>query len=163
MPDTLNTYFQFSQLSMAAYANLTVTSSGDIDPTQLQSAGFTLNLATQFAATYKVKSQSNPSITGFSATLFETKDANQTKILAIRGTNDPADILIDLVNVALIGSENLNPQYDALKNYVDTLTGVNGPLAGQAFTLTGHSLGGFLAQALRRRKRCQEPLFALSA
>jgi hypothetical protein len=81
--------------------------------------------------------------------LFFDNTTNQ-KILAIRGTNDPADILIDLVNIALIGSENLNPQYDALKEYVSSLTAANGPLAGQAFTLTGHSLGGFLAQALAK-------------
>jgi hypothetical protein len=153
MPDILNndfqSYFQFSQLSQAAYADLRDNPTGQTYENALKAEGFSALLANQFATRYSVLNHQPDTGSGFSATLFLDNTTNQ-KNLAIRGTNGPADILIDLVNVALIGSENLNPQYVDLKIYLSTLTAGNGPLAGQAFTLTGHSLGGFLAQALAK-------------
>jgi Ca2+-binding RTX toxin-like protein len=50
----------------------------------------------------------------------------------------------------ILGSENLNPQYFALKRYVDSLYNPANNLlqANDKLIVTGHSLGGFLAQGL---------------
>ena len=160
MPDALKTYFDFSQLSMAAYADLFIGISGDTYRNALQSAGFSTPLANQFVTTingFEVRSVSpsnDPLSFGFSATLLEKLDdlGNRTGqfTLAIRGTNDPADIVIDAVSIAILGSASLNPQYAALKRYVDSLFNPANNLlqANDKLIVTGHSLGGFLAQAI---------------
>ena len=125
MTDTLKTYFDFSQLSMAAYANLTP---GPPNTTALTAAGFSSPLADQFTSTYTVKSVSGTLFSGFgfSATLLARTVVTNgistvEKILAIRGTDDLLDSLIDVVNVGILGSENLNPQYGELKRYLNFL------------------------------------------
>ncbi len=152
MTDTLKTYFDFAQFSMAAYANLPL---GIPNLGALQGAGFSSLLADHFTTNYRVVSV--PSIQqqefGFFAQVFERWDVRNDRgtgeyTLAIRGTDDAADILIDAVSIGILGSENLNPQYAKLKEYVQSLTAENGLLFGKTFTVTGHSLGGFLAQAL---------------
>ncbi len=156
MANALKTYFDFSQLSMAAYASLIPGSPSAI---ALTGAGFSTPLANQFVSTnngYEVRSVSpsnDPLSFGFSATLLEKLDnGNRTGqfTLAIRGTDDAADFLIDAVSVGILGSENLNPQYGKLKDYVDFLLDLdNGFLtATDKLIVTGHSLGGFLAQGL---------------
>src|SRR5713101_5546991 len=158
MADTLmKTYFDFSQLSMATYASLFPNISGDTYSSALTTEGFSNPLAGQFAATYIVKSVSGDEFSGFgfSATLFErTVVVNGTptveKTLSIRGTDDPLDFLIDAVNIGILGSENLNPQYDELKRYVNFLLDPRNNLLQptENLIITGHSLGGFLAQGL---------------
>ncbi|MCP5273849.1 MAG: hypothetical protein H6936_03140 [Burkholderiales bacterium] len=54
--------------------------------------------------------------------------------------------MTDLVNIALLGSTTLQPQYQSLKTKVQEWLD-NGTLP-QNFTVTGHSLGGFLATGL---------------
>ncbi len=134
MADELNAYFQYAQLSLAAYTPLTDTFTGQISPSQLFNinpdslgSGFSTSLANQFSAQYRILSHlSDTTGSGFSATLFEKAQANSDgshdKILAIRGTNGPADLLVDTVNVALIGSTQLNPQYIALRDYIRELS-----------------------------------------
>jgi|CXWL01.1.fsa_nt_gi hypothetical protein len=151
MASTLKTYFDFSQLSMAAYASLTP---GAPSTSALTDVGFSNPLAGQFASTYTVKSVSGNQFSGFgfSATFFERRvEVNGIftveKVLAIRGTDDLEDFLIDAVSVGILGSENLNPQYGKLKDYVDFLfSSILQPT--DKLIVTGHSLGGFLAQAL---------------
>ncbi|MEC4890327.1 MAG: calcium-binding protein [Nitrospira sp.] len=153
MADPVKTYFDFSQAAMAAYADLGI---GSPAIGALTSAGFSNQLAGQFASTYTVKSVSGTfSGFGFSATLFESPvmvmvDGVPTtqKILSIRGTDDLADLLIDAVSIGILGSENLNPQYGKLKAYVDDLYGSGTLKPTDKLIVTGHSLGGFLAQAL---------------
>lgn len=132
MSDPLKTYFDFSQLSMAAYADLFVGNSGDTYRAALMQADFPTPLANQFVANngYEVRSVS-PSddllSLGFSAMLLEElNDGNRTGqfILAIRGTDDVADILIDAVDIAILGSENLNPQYGGRKKCQEPLIAV---------------------------------------
>jgi hypothetical protein len=109
MTDALKTYFDFSQLSMAAYADLSVGISGDVYREALRSADFSTVLANQFVTNngFEVKSVSpsdDPLSFGFSATLLEKLDnGNGTGqfTLAIRGTNDATDFLIDAVNVGI--------------------------------------------------------------
>jgi hypothetical protein len=152
MSGSIQFYFEYAQLSMAAYANLSVGISGDAYRDALIAAGFSQAQAEKFVATYAVSSVSDPSIADFSAVVFEKIPSQGqeggTKILAIKGTDDPADILIDFVNLTILGSENLNPQYLALKSYVNNLNQTL--LNGSSFTVVGHSLGGFLAQALAK-------------
>jgi hypothetical protein len=153
MGDTLKSYFDFSQLSMAAYATFDA-GAPNITITALTDVGFSNPLAGQFASTYTVKSVSGGDFSGFgfSATLFErtvviNNVSTVEKILSIRGTDDLADSLIDAVNIGILGSENLNPQYGELKRYVDFLfSSILQPT--DKLIVTGHSLGGFLAQAL---------------
>lgn len=82
-----------------------------------------------------------------SATVFKDNNTGET-YLSIRGTEatDPADLLTDLVNIALLGSTTLQPQYQSLKTKVQEWLD-NGTLP-QNFTVTGHSLGGFQATDL---------------
>ena len=79
--------------------------------------------------------------------MFADNNTGET-FLAIRGTeiSDPADLLTGLVNIALFGSTTLQPQYQSLKTQVQTWL-IDGVLP-QTFTVTGHSLGGFLATDL---------------
>ena len=150
MSDLLNTYFRFAQLSLASYADLQGNLSDYV--ARLVQAGLTQSLADTFAAQYTVKSHLSDTIVGFSATLFEKTNPDGTKenVLSIRGTNDTADVLVDLVSVALAGSAELNPQYVQLKSYLDFLLNPDNGFvqANEKISITGHSLGGFLAQAL---------------
>ncbi|WP_028895926.1 hypothetical protein [Syntrophorhabdus aromaticivorans] len=79
----------------------------------------------------------NPT-SGFSATIF-TKDG--TNILAIRGTNDDYDKIADYQ----LGLGYLPPdQFQSLVTFVN-----DNNLNGASFDVTGHSLGGFLAQVAK--------------
>lgn len=150
MSDPIGVYFQNAQLSMAAYADLTFSMNNDpnVFKQQLKDHGFTGPLADQFVATYSIAADTfvDPG-TGLSATLFQ-KNVGGEKILAIRGTE--TDDLNDLLADGLIGAgeaAGLSPQYRALQRYYLELTqqGKIGP--NELITVTGHSLGGFLAQA----------------
>lgn len=157
-----------ASLALASYAVLpsSLTESGYIDA--LRSGDMTLAQATAFAATYSVVTQYNHSeelplyddggnLTGYttlsnglSVTVFEKLDAagmpTGEKYLAIRGTNDGTDIATDIVDIALLGTTAIQTQYAELKAKVtEWLT--NGTLS-PSFTVTGHSLGGFLATGL---------------
>ena len=156
MANVVKTYFDFSQLSMAAYASLDA-GAPNIAALTNADVGFSSPLAGQFASTFTVNSVSGAQFSGFgfSATLFErTVEVNGIstveKVLAIRGTDDLADILIDAVNIGILGSENLNPQYGELKAYVDFLFNPASNILGanDKLIVVGHSSGGFLAQAL---------------
>ncbi|MBI4382795.1 MAG: hypothetical protein HY579_02025, partial [Nitrospinae bacterium] len=134
---------QNALLSQAAYADL---NNGPIlSSNALTSVGMTEQAATELAKTYKVLDQYNAT-NGFSATVFENKITGE-KTLAIRGTEldplDPFDILTDLVDVAL--GTTLSPQYNTLQSYYQAL--VNAHILDGSFNVTGHSLGGFLAQS----------------
>ncbi len=148
MPTITNSYFESAQLSLAAYADLATGFSGTAYTNALKDAGFTASLATQFAATYSVVSTFSDT-TGLTATLFQKNGSAESteKILAIAGTNGPLDFLTDIVDVAILGTTALQAQYTALQNYYTQLQDELKLLPGEQFAVTGHSLGGFLAQA----------------
>lgn len=138
---SITEYFKQSELALAAYANLIpgvdpVSALLDNDMSSIQ--------ATVFAATWSVVTQYTDPITGVSATVFQ-EIATGKKTLAIRGTQGPTDYLADYLILNGTPSQ-LNPQYAALKAQVsawlDDLT------LTQGFTVTGHSLGGYLAAGL---------------
>ncbi|MGN6480973.1 XVIPCD domain-containing protein [Luteibacter sp.] len=85
-------------------------------------------------------------ITGFSATTFREKDG-QDMVIAFRGTDDPFDSVVDgimvgqRVNLQAIESEIYTA--NTLRRAVPRGTSLD---AGDVVTVTGHSLGGGLAQ-----------------
>jgi hypothetical protein len=150
VPTPINTYFEYAQLSLAAYANLILdmnTNRTDyIDA--LKSAGFTDSLASEFVTNYSIAAETFiDSTSGLSATLFQ-RNGSAEKILAIRGTVLPelggliADGLIVVGEAA-----SLNPQYMALELFYLQLIQQGKLRPNDVVTVTGHSLGGYLAQA----------------
>ncbi|MGC3974747.1 MAG: hypothetical protein QM771_10240 [Nitrospira sp.] len=148
MGDAIGMYFQHSQFAMAAYASFTAGMSLDDYKRVLKDAGFTNALVDTFVASYRVAADTfTDPLTGLSVTLFESIAAGE-KILAIRGTN-PNEINDLITDGLLVAGESatLSPQYIALQRYYSQLIeeGMLGP--NELLSVTGHSLGGFLAQA----------------
>jgi len=134
-------YFKHSELALAAYGNYET----DIPKqSELIGAGFSTSQANTFIGNYTVEAK-HSDLTGLSVTVFKDHETDET-FLAIRGTNDPLDLLTDLVNIAVFGSTTLQPQYNNLKNKV--IEWQENGILPDTFTVTGHSLGGFLATGL---------------
>ncbi len=143
---TINQYFDFAQLAQASYSSLLPGVPNVFALKTSDGAGFAQQQADTFALGYTVLSQSAPNANGFSATLFQNNATGQ-KILAIRGTDDLFDGLTDVVSIALLGTTALQSQYQSLKNYYQQLITEGKLAADETFSVTGHSLGGFLAQS----------------
>lgn len=146
----VNDCYQHALLSEASYADL----EGVTTPKQLETiliaSGFSDKQAAEFVTHWRVVDhRPNTLVSGFSGTLFERLDANGIGTgqytLAIRGTEasvlDPRDLVVDLGLAA-----GLVPQRDSLESYYNDLVGMGILNAGQKVAVTGHSLGGFLAQ-----------------
>ncbi len=100
-----------------------------------------------FLSTYTVKEQYNDDSTGLSATVFA--DASGKKYLAIRGTEPSAlDLTADGL-LALGLPASLNPQFSALKAQINLWRSDPAKLGSDSFTVIGHSLGGYLAAAVK--------------
>ena len=141
MADPINVYFQHAQLSMAAYATLTVGMNSAQYKAALTNAGFSDAQAAAFVSTYSIVKPFNDSSTDFSATLFKKNGTNEM-ILAIRGTESWRDLLISDLQIGVFGLTN---QYTSLENFYSQIVAQLQP--SDVLTVTGHSLGGFLAQA----------------
>jgi len=100
--------------------------------------------AAHFALTWRVVDQYNDPLTGLSATVFQKADG--TTCLAIRGTDGTMDVLADYLIYQGLPSE-ISPQYLSLKAQVQTWLADPQKLQGKNFTVTGHSLGGYLANS----------------
>ena len=151
-----------ASLALASYANL---SHGSIDTDQIVAEGFSHRQAEEFARSWTTIAQyrhlfdpywiidpatgqlSGPytSSNGLSVIVFENKETG-ARTLAIRGTDDGADAATDFVSVFLLGSPKNQGQYQSLRTKVQEWI-ANGTLP-QHFSVTGHSLGGFLATGL---------------
>jgi len=146
--------FKQAELELAAYSDLDqgMQLGQYISTLQDGGEGLSESQAIKFASTYHVVDRYFD-ITGLSVTVFSDKDSQKT-FLAIRGTEegDLRDLLTDLINIAWLGDTALQPQYISLKFKVAEWL-ENGILP-QNFTVTGHSLGGFLAAGL-----VAEPMF----
>ncbi|SER25795.1 Ca2+-binding protein, RTX toxin-related [Nitrosomonas sp. Nm51] len=138
-------YFKQAELALASYAKNLTAGIPDRDKL-INDAAFPATQADAFTLRYEVVDQ-HIDATGLSATVFRDNNTGET-YLAIRGTEatDPADLLTDLVNIALFGSTTLQPQYLSLKSQVQAW--IDAEILPQNFTVTGHSLGGFLATDL---------------
>lgn len=148
MTTTIVEQAQQAELALAAYASLV---KGEPDKDALKKAGLSDLQADQFRKQYTVIDQFNDA-SGLSVTVFEDKTSH-TRYLAIRGTDDLYDLATDAINVAILGGTKYQDQYQALKAKVAAWQ-VDGTLPDgvrpgqQQYTVTGHSLGGFLATAL---------------
>ncbi|MHB9119793.1 MAG: hypothetical protein ACYC2R_16205, partial [Burkholderiales bacterium] len=99
--------------------------------------------ATNFTASWSFVDQYTDA-SGASATVFQ-ENATGKKYLTIRGTESPGDFNADYI-LALGFPSYLNPQFIQLRAQVGTWIS-NGTLPS-GFTITGHSLGGYLAAAI---------------
>jgi Ca2+-binding RTX toxin-like protein len=77
--------------------------------------------------------------------VFEERTSG-SRYLSIRGTDEGIDLVTDLVNIGVIGAPLLHPQYLILREKV--LQWLADGTLPRSFTVTGHSLGGFLATGL---------------
>ncbi|MBS0423622.1 MAG: hypothetical protein JSR71_04150 [Proteobacteria bacterium] len=146
--------FKQAELALTAYSDLDqgMQLGQYISTLQDGGEGLSESQAIKFASTYRVVDRYFDA-TGLSATIF-AKDTTGETFLAIRGTeaSDSMDLLTDLIDITWLGSTTLQPQYISLKFKVAEWL-ENGILP-QNFTVTGHSLGGFLAAGL-----VAEPMF----
>lgn len=152
--ETISDYFEKAQFSQAAYASGLIKGmlGGVVQgkPSDyanlLIDGGMSQTQAKSFANQYSVIDQYNDPSSSLSVTLFEDKDGNQT--IAVRGTvpTDLLDIFTDVVDIAFLGSSRFQDQYSALSDKVKEWSLSRDLRTG--FSISGHSLGGFLAQAL---------------
>ncbi|MBL8488737.1 MAG: hypothetical protein JNK22_16820, partial [Rhodocyclaceae bacterium] len=80
-----------------------------------------------------------------SATVFQEVETGR-RYLAVRSTQSLSDVWTDIVDISILGMSEHQGQYASLKSKVQSWL-ANGTLTS-GFTVTGHSLGGFLAGAL---------------
>ncbi|MEQ1815568.1 MAG: hypothetical protein ABL861_03700 [Nitrosomonas sp.] len=135
-------YYKQAELALAVYGNFATN-----EPTrqELLAAEFSERQADAFILKYRIVAQ-HTDATGLSATVFTDTDNNT--FLAVRGTEltDIRDFATGVFDIMLFGSTRLHPQYNSLKTKVTEWLG-NGTLS-PTFTVTGHSMGGFLATGL---------------
>ncbi|MBZ0093462.1 MAG: hypothetical protein K8F27_14730, partial [Sulfuricellaceae bacterium] len=144
---TISEIYTEAELALAAYANLTAGISGKSYTDALEDGGKGMSplQAADFASKWTVigTPYTDP-VTGVSATVFQEIATGQ-KTLAIRGTQGATDFLADYLILNGTPSQ-LNPQYQSLKAKVTQWLG-DGTLT-PGFTVSGHSLGGYLAAGL---------------
>ena len=142
-------YFSYAETALAAYGVDLVA--GGINSREYTRIGMGSQQAAKFNDRWLVLSQSSFNLNGFSAVLLQNSETGE-KVLAIRGTNDPMDLATDLINIANFGTVLGMPQYYSLEAYYAQLvsTGLLG--VNEQIAVTGHSLGGFLAQAFVARQ-----------
>ncbi|QOJ23463.1 MAG: hypothetical protein HRU78_07170 [Gammaproteobacteria bacterium] len=144
----INEYIIQAELAQAAYG---IFANGTIVTRDLtnNSVDMPLNQATHFSEKWQVADQYTDPVTGVSATVFEAKNGG-AKYLAIRGTElEAKDILADGILASAI-LPVINPQFTALQLKLNAWLDDPDVLQGQNFTVTGHSLGGYLAAAVKQ-------------
>lgn len=144
----INTYFLQAGLAQAAYG----TFSGktiEIEELTRSGADMSPSQAAAFAEKWQVAAQYSDPITGLSATVFESRE-DGAKYLAIRGTESSANDVVSSMLLAFGWPSGFNPQFLALKAQIENVwMGDSAVLQGQNFVVTGHSLGGYLAAAVK--------------
>jgi hypothetical protein len=144
---TIKQYLDFAETTFAAYAQGLVVNGNNIESFKV--AEFIETQAVKFQVKWNVLAQSSVQLNGFSATLFQERSTGE-KVLAIRGTeNSVSDYLTDIVDIGLLGSVAAMPQYASLEAFYQSLITTGKLGSTEVFNVTGHSLGGFLAQAFK--------------
>jgi hypothetical protein len=159
------TYYINSELSFAAYSTLYsgISRNDYIDSLNNAGTGMSSSQAAEFADTWEVLDQYDGAVeetytlkgveysytnyTGLNVTLFENNETGE-QVVAIRGTelNDISDLLTDAIDIGTLGSTEHQAQYQALT--VKVKEWMDAGLLTTGFTVTGHSLGGYLATNL---------------
>ncbi|WP_310446220.1 calcium-binding protein [Thiobacillus sp.] len=146
-------YFELAQLAEASYANLVDGNSALVD--QLQNAddnmSFSLVQATEFATHWSVAAHQPNTDSGFSSTLFKSRDAGGGYVLAIRGTEaeliiNSTDLLIadvaDIVADGIVIDQSID-----LYNEWKRITSTGAYSAAKLVTLTDETAAYALAKA----------------
>ena len=131
MAESIDDILKYGELAQASY---------DTD-------NFSVQQKTNFEDDYEIKATSSDygigTASGFDAILFEEKDNPGKYILAIRGTDDGFDLIAD----AALGVAGITfSQQVSMINFYKKLIEDNIMSSTTNLTVTGHSLGGFLAQ-----------------
>ena len=146
-------YLKYAETAFASYAaNLTLGRGVNADAYRVL-ADMAPSQALRFDSNWQVLGQQDLS-DGFSATLFQEVDISGLpvgqKVMAIRGSESShwgVDYLADVVNISIFGSEAGFSQYSSLEQFYQSLVATGKLGSQEIFVVTGHSLGGFLAQA----------------
>jgi Ca2+-binding RTX toxin-like protein len=136
----INIIYMQAHLALAAYGNFNPGAVPSTD--ELQRIGMTETQAVQFAQNWFVVDQYNDP-NGLSVTVFENSNK---RYLAIRGTDFS---LLDLTADYILANgfpADLNFQFASLKTKIQEWT--NNGVLPTVFTVAGHSLGGYLADAV---------------
>ena len=143
-------YYTYAELSLASYANL----APGVDPVPAltdSAVGMSSAQADQFSRQWTVIAQYTDAASGLSVTVFAPTSDPNARYLAIRGTEPSASDLTAGGLLALGLPAALNPQYVALKARIDEWLLDPAILQGRTFSVTGHSLGGYLAAAVEQQ------------
>ncbi|WP_292925987.1 calcium-binding protein [Nitrosomonas sp.] len=141
-------YFTQAELAQAAYGTFSGAAIRTIELTE-NNVGMSLSQAARFAEKWEIAAQYSDPITGVSAIVFQAKEEG-TKYLAIRGTELAVN---DLTADGLLASAippNLNLQFLVLKAQLEIWANDPNVLQDQTFVVSGHSLGGYLAAAVKQ-------------
>ena len=146
--NNISTYFLQAELSQAAYGTFSGKTIRTIELTE-NDVSMSTSQAAAFTEKWQVADQYTDPITGVSATVFEAKEGG-AKYLAIRGTEFSGnDLLTDGILASAI-PPFLNPQFIALKLQIDAWLSDPNVLQNHSFTVSGHSLGGYLASSVKQ-------------
>ncbi|SDE53483.1 hypothetical protein [Desulfuromonas thiophila] len=164
---TITDYYKYSELALASYSDLAagMVQQDYIDALMNDGDGMSQKQAETFAPNWTVLDQYDGMVeetyydefgdeqtflnpTGLSVTLFE--DGSGKQVVAIRGTEptDLDDIVTDIIDIGVLGTSEHQAQYAALSAQIQKWKD-DGTLRTN-FSVTGHSLGGFLATNLAR-------------
>lgn len=148
----ISDYLNYAEVALASYGPTLNVGSGNNAPKYRQ-VGMAETQAIQFDKDWSVLGQAEIG-DGFSAALFQKIDATGNpigeKALGIRGTEAShwgIDYLFDVVAIALLGTNSGTQQYASLNAFYQQMVSIGKLGANEQFTVSGHSLGGFLAQA----------------
>ncbi|WP_037588301.1 hypothetical protein, partial [Stenoxybacter acetivorans] len=143
MNNSIQTIYQQSLLALASYAeNLISGISRDPYIEALKKEKMTERQANSFVDAWKVIDQYTD-VSGVSATVFESTQG--TRHLAIRGSESPGDYYADYI-LALGFPSYVSPQFIQLQTQVRSW--IDSGALNNGFTVSGHSLGGYLAAAV---------------
>lgn len=145
---TVKEYLDYAELAQASYSGFREGMFGRDNKLYIDAlmednkAEFSQIQAENFANRYEVKAIANPLLTGLDAVLFYDRD-NHKYVLSIRGTSSAADVLSDI----LLATKGVAyDQLSALNSFYNQWI-LDGTIPiGAQIDVTGHSLGGALAQ-----------------
>ncbi|MCF6323460.1 MAG: hypothetical protein L3J89_03905 [Gammaproteobacteria bacterium] len=154
-----NKLYEMSLLSEASYADIESARNADgtfdaglvedaLMDSNFNDMKFSQTQATEFISQWRVIEHQERTTSGFSSTLFENITTGE-KTLSIRGTElgDVADWYTNVVDIGVLGSTSSQEQYQDLKDFYQQLITDGALGASETFSVAGHSLGGFMAQA----------------
>ncbi|WP_037588306.1 hypothetical protein [Stenoxybacter acetivorans] len=143
MSNSIQTIYQQSLLALASYAeNLKFNIPREPYIDALADKNMAERQASSFVDAWKVIDQYTDA-SGVSATVFESTQG--TRHLAIRGSESPGDYNADFI-LAVGFPSYLNPQFIQLQTQVRSW--IDSGALNNGFTVSGHSLGGYLAAAV---------------